>query len=50
MIDLRLPEGLSLWSPGAGSRLYSQIVVNDQVIPAQCEGVVMARMKSSLGV
>jgi hypothetical protein len=48
---LRLAEEeASLWSPGAGPRPSSLVVAKDHVIPAQCEGIVMARMESSLGV
>jgi hypothetical protein len=48
---LRLAEEeVSLWSPGAGPRPSSLIVAKDHVIPAQCEGIVMARMESPLGV
>jgi hypothetical protein len=37
-------EEISLWSPGAGSWSSSPIVASDQLISAQCEGVVMARL------
>jgi hypothetical protein len=48
---LRLAEEeLSLWSPGAGPRPSILVVAKDQVIPAQCEGIVMARLQSHLGV
>jgi hypothetical protein len=48
---LRLAEEeVSLWSPGAGPHTSSLVVAKDQVIPAQCEGVVMARMENLLGV
>jgi hypothetical protein len=48
---LRLAEEkLSLWSPGEGPRLSSLEVTKDNVIPAQCEGLVMARMQNPLGV
>jgi hypothetical protein len=48
---LRLEEEeVSLWSPWARPRPSSLVVAKDQVIPAQCEGVVMARLESSLGV
>jgi hypothetical protein len=43
-------EELSLWSLGAGPRPSSLIVAKDQVIPAQCEGIVLARLDSPLGV
>jgi hypothetical protein len=43
-------EEVSLWSPGAGPRPSSLVVANDHVIPAQCEGIVMARMENPLGV
>jgi hypothetical protein len=41
---------LSLWTPGAGPRPSSLLVTADHVIPAQCEGLVMARMENFLGV
>jgi hypothetical protein len=48
---LRLAEEeVSLWSPGAGPRPSSLVVAKDQVIPALCEGIVMARLQSHLGV
>jgi hypothetical protein len=48
---LRLAEEeVSLWSPGAGPRPSGLVVAKDQVIPAQCEKVVMARMESPLRV
>jgi hypothetical protein len=48
---LRLAEEeVSLWSPGAGPRPSSLVVAKDQVIPALCEGIVMARLESPLGV
>jgi hypothetical protein len=37
-------EEVSLWSPGAGPRPSSLTVEEDEVIPAQCEGTVMARL------
>jgi hypothetical protein len=43
-------EEVSLWSPGAGPRPSSLVVAKDQVIPAQCKGIVMARLESPLGV
>jgi hypothetical protein len=43
-------EEVSLWSPGAGPRPSSLVVANDHVIPAQSEGIVMARMPNPLGV
>jgi hypothetical protein len=33
-----------------GPRPSSLIVAKDQVIPAQCEGIVMAKLESPLGV
>jgi hypothetical protein len=42
---LRLAEEVSLWSPGAEPRPSSLIVDEDQVIPALCEGTVMARLE-----
>jgi hypothetical protein len=48
---LRLAEEeISLWSPGAGPRPSSLVVAKDQVIPAQCEKIVMARMENLLRV
>jgi hypothetical protein len=42
---LRLAEDeVSLWSPGAGPRPSSLVLAKDQVIPAQSEGIVMARL------
>jgi hypothetical protein len=43
-------EEVSLWSPGAGPHPFSLVVVKDQVIPAKCEGILMARLESPLGV
>jgi hypothetical protein len=43
-------EEVLLWSPEVGLLPSSLIVAKDQVIPAQCEGIVMARLKSPLGV
>jgi hypothetical protein len=36
--------------PGEGPRLSSLVVAKYQIIPAQCEGIVMARLESPLGV
>jgi hypothetical protein len=48
---LRLAEEeISRWSPRTRSRSCSLVVANDQVIPPQCEGLVMARLESPLGV
>jgi hypothetical protein len=48
---LRLAEEkVSLGSPGAGPCPSSLIVEEDQVIPTQCEGTVMARSESPLRV
>jgi hypothetical protein len=48
---LRLAEEeISLWNPDAGPCPSSLVVAKDQVIPAQCEGIVIARMKSPLRV
>jgi hypothetical protein len=47
---LRLAEEVSLWSPGAGPRPSSLVVAKDHVNPAQCEGMVMARLENPLGV
>jgi hypothetical protein len=50
-IGLRLAdEEVSLWNPGAGPCPSSLVVAEDQVMPAQCEGIVMARMENPLGV
>jgi hypothetical protein len=47
---LRLAEEeASFWSPGAGPRPSSLVVIKNQVIPAQCEGIVMATLESPLG-
>jgi hypothetical protein len=43
-------EEVSLWSPEVGPHPSSLIVEENQVIPAQCKGTVMARMESPLGV
>jgi hypothetical protein len=43
-------EEVSLWSPGAGPRPSSLVVAKNQVIPAQCEGILMARLESPLRV
>jgi hypothetical protein len=48
---LRLAEEEgSLWTPGAGPPASSLVVAKDHAIPAQCEGIVMARMENPLGV
>jgi hypothetical protein len=48
---LRLTEEeLSLWSPGVGPRPSSLAVAKDQVIPAKCKGILMARLESPLKV
>jgi hypothetical protein len=47
---LRLSEEVSLWSPRAGKCSSSLVVAKDQVIPAECEGIVMTRLQSHLGV
>jgi hypothetical protein len=48
---LRLAEEeVSLWSPGARPRPSNLVVAEDQVIPAQCEGIVMAKLESPLGI
>jgi hypothetical protein len=48
---LRLAEEeVSLWSLGAGPRPSSLAVARGQVIPAKCEGILMARLESPLGV
>jgi hypothetical protein len=43
-------EEVSLWSPGAGFRPSSLVVAKDQVIPARCDGIILARFESPLGV
>jgi hypothetical protein len=49
--SLRLAdEELSLRISGAGPRPSSLVVAKDQVILAQCEGIVMARLQSHLRV
>jgi hypothetical protein len=46
---LRLAEEeISLWDPGAGPHPSSLVVAKDQVIPAKCEGTLMARLESPL--
>jgi hypothetical protein len=48
---LRLAEEeIPLWSPGAGPRASSLLVVKDHVKQAQCEGIVMARFENLFGV
>jgi hypothetical protein len=48
---LRLAEEeVSLWSPGPGPRPSSLVVAKDQVLPAKCEGILMARSENPLGV
>jgi hypothetical protein len=48
---LRLAEEeVSLWSPGTGPRPLSLVVITDQLIPAQCKGVVVALLVSHLGI
>jgi hypothetical protein len=37
-------EELSLWNQGAGPHPSSLVVAKDQVIPAKCEGILMARL------
>jgi hypothetical protein len=43
-------EEISLWNPGAGPRPSSVVVAKDQVMPAKCEGILMARSESPLEV
>jgi hypothetical protein len=43
-------EEVSLWRSGTGPRPSSLVVAKDHVIPAQCEGIVMDRIKNPLGV
>jgi hypothetical protein len=48
---LRLAEEeVSLWNPGDGPRPSSQVVAKEKVIPARCEGIVIAKLESPLGV
>jgi hypothetical protein len=48
---LRLAEEeVSLWSPGDGPCPSSLVMAKDQIIPAQCEGIVMAKLDSPLRV
>jgi hypothetical protein len=37
---------VSLWNPRVGPRPSSLVVAKDQIIPAQCEGVMMVRLES----
>jgi hypothetical protein len=47
----RAPKAASRYeAPGGGSRPSSLVVAKDKVIPAQCEGILMARLESPLGV
>jgi hypothetical protein len=46
----RAQEEVSLRRPGTGTRPSSLIVGEDQVIPARCEGTVMATLERPLGV
>jgi hypothetical protein len=41
-------EEVSLWSPGAGPQPSSLVEANDQLVPAQCKGVVMAQLECPL--
>jgi hypothetical protein len=43
-------EEVSLWNPGVGSRPSRLVVAKDQVIPEQCEGILIARLESPLGL
>lgn len=45
MLGLAEEEAL-LWSPGMVPQPFSQVVGTDQVISAQCKGVVMAQLES----
>jgi hypothetical protein len=48
---LRLAEEeVSLWSPGVRPRPSNLVVAEDQVISAQGEGIVMAKLERPLGV
>jgi hypothetical protein len=46
---LRLAEE-KVWSPNMGPWPSSLVVANDEVIPAQCEGVVMAQLGNPIEV
>jgi hypothetical protein len=41
-------EEVSLWSPEAATRPSRLFVAKDHVIPAECEGIVIARTESPL--
>jgi hypothetical protein len=41
-------EELSLCSPGAGPRTSRIVVAKEHLIPTQCKGIVIAKMKSPL--
>jgi hypothetical protein len=48
---LRLAEEeVSLWNPGEGPHPSSLVVAKDKVLSAWCEGIVIARLESPLGV
>jgi hypothetical protein len=47
---LRLAEEkVSLWSPGVGPCPSSLVVARDQIIPARCKGIIIARLEHALG-
>jgi hypothetical protein len=43
-------EEVTLWRPGAQPKSARLCLVGDEVIPARCERVVMARLEAPLGV
>jgi hypothetical protein len=43
-------EEVTLWRPGAQPKSSRLSLVGDEVIPARCERVVMARLQAPLGV
>jgi hypothetical protein len=43
-------EEVLLWNPGVGPWPFSQEVATDQVIYAQCEEMVMARLETPIEV
>jgi hypothetical protein len=45
-----IEEEVSLWSLGVEPQPFSLVVAKKQVILAQCEGVVLACLESTLGV
>jgi hypothetical protein len=45
-----MEEEVSLWNPERGQRPSSLVVAKDQIMSAQCEGIVMARLESPFRV